>query len=178
MDVVCSQTNSGSEETEKTGTMSKLGILNTNESTVPGPGHSLQESHDPAPPNNDKIPSGSTQFPPKEVTRQTSKPDEIVSSQGLSQTGDSTDTDAGRFVVCIHDGNEDNGVAFRVAPDQTVLRVLKGACKHFKLDFSQSGLFMAAGSEGHPHHIKCEHGATMKSLDVQEYQQFVVGPLV
>lgn len=28
---------------------------------------------------------------------------------------------------------------------------------------------------GQMQHIKCEHSATMKSLNVQEYQEFVVG---
>lgn len=63
--------------------------------------------------------------------------DGLTSSQAQSQNTDSTDTELGRFVVCIHDGVEENSAAFRVSPDQTVLRVLKGACKHFKLDFAQ-----------------------------------------
>ncbi len=63
--------------------------------------------------------------------------DDCFTSQTPSQNVDPVDADLERFVVCIHDGVEENSAAFRVAPDQTVLRVLKGACKHFKLDFTQ-----------------------------------------
>ena len=43
VDVVCSQTDFGSEELEKTGTVSKLDTRVTDESSVPGAGNSLQE---------------------------------------------------------------------------------------------------------------------------------------
>jgi len=86
------------------------------------------------------------------------------------------DVESERFVVCIHDRIEENNVAFRVSPDQTVLRVLKGACKHFKVDFARSALYMVMSLDGVQKRVKRQHSATMKSLDVQEFQEFVVAP--
>lgn len=96
------------------------------------------------------------------------------SSQSQAQQSDIVDVESERFVVCIHDGNEENSAAFRVSPDQTVLRVLKGACKHFKVEFSQSALYMVMSLDDVQKRVKCQNSATMKSLDVQEFQEFVV----
>ncbi len=37
---------------------------------------------------------------------------------------------------------------------------------------------MAVNADGRVYRMKCEHSATMKSLNVQEYQEFVVGSML
>jgi len=55
-------------------------------------------------------------------------------TQAQSQSQSQSQADGSRFVVYIHDGDKANVVAFKVSPEQTAGRVLRGACKHFKID--------------------------------------------